>query len=228
MLYFPKGRQFIGSELPIASGQSVVAEGCALIGTGSAGVWGVQPSSATTTETFIGASVAQQLSLLFQTIVEDIIQPSTALITLKRIPSSSATVGVYDVTANAAIPTGGGGWTLSGQQLTFQSSTNGHELLITYRYAITAIEARALQGDIVPGGAAGNLVNQVGVIRNGVIYTTEFDTSQNWFATNPTIKTVAGGLFSTSAGTGSTPSPLIAIIGLPSTLYPYLGLMLTA
>lgn len=225
MLYFPKGRQFIGQEFPIATGQSVVAEGCALVAVSAAQAYGVQPSSASASELFVGCSVSQQLSLLFQTICEDIVEPSTQTIVLKRTPSAAGTVGVYDVTSNAAIATGGGGWTLSGQTLSFAAGTVGHELIITYRYAITAVEARALQGDIFPGGAAGNLVGQVGVIRNGIVYTTEFDSAKNWFASNPVVLSGAGGLF-TIGGTAS--ATFCSVVSTPSVLYPYLGLLMTA
>jgi hypothetical protein len=228
MLYFPKGRQFVGSELPIATGSVITAEGQALVGSGVAGAWGVKPSTGISGEKFIGVAVSQQLSLMYQTRVEDIIQPSTSIVSLGRIPVAG-TLGVWDATASAFIATGGGGWTLSTQTLTLQPGTNGHELFITYRFVPTTLEARSIQGDIVPGGAAGNLVGQVGVIRNGIIYTTEFDPVVNWYAANPVVTTgkadtdAGRGLF-TIGGNGDAVN--CTVIATPSMLYPYLGLLL--
>lgn len=222
MLYFPSTRQYISIELPVAPGSSVTAEGQALIADTTTGVFGVKPSTGASTDNFVGVSVSQQMTLNFVAKVEENVLGTGHTYTLARTPSSG-TLSVYDLTAGAVVAAGGGGWTLTGKVVTVDAAYEGKLLAYTYRYAPTATEARAIQGDVFPGGPAGAAVDQIGVIKNGVIYTTEFDAAVNWRATNPTIRVAANGLF-TIGGTGTIVP--CALVSVPSVAQPFLGLML--
>lgn len=222
MLYFPNTRQYVSVELPVAPGAVVSAEGSALIADTTAGVFGVRPSTGAATDNFIGVSVSQQMSLNFMSKVEEFVHPAGNVFTLARTPAAG-TLSVYNLTTGAVVVAGAGGWTLAGRALTLDAATLGNTLVATYRFAPTSTEARTLQGDVYPGGPAGAAVNQVGVIKNGVIYTTEFDGAVNWRAANPTVRVGANGLF-TIGGTGSIVN--CAIVSVPSVAQPFLGLML--
>ncbi len=223
MLYFPSTRQYISIELPVAPGSSVTAEGQALVADTTSGVFGVKPSTGASTDNFVGVSVSQQMTLNFVSKVEEAVHGTGNTFTLARTPASG-TLSVYDLTAGAVVPaSGGGAWSLTGRVVTLDAATQGHLLAYTYRYAPTATEARAIQGDVYPGGPAGAAVDQVGVIKNGVIYTSEFDAAVNWRATNPTIRVAANGLF-TIGGTGTIVP--CALVSVPSVAQPFLGLML--
>jgi hypothetical protein len=222
MLYFPSTHQYISIELPVAPGSAVTAEGQALIADTTTGVFGVKPSTGASTDNFVGVSVSQQMTLNFVAKVEENVLGTGHTYTLARTPASG-TLSVYDLTGGAVVAAGGGGWTLSGKVVTVDAAYEGKLLAYTYRYAPTATEARAIQGDVFPGGPAGAAVDQVGVIKNGVIYTSEFDASVNWRATNPTIRVAANGLF-TIGGTGTIVP--CALVSVPSVAQPFLGLML--
>lgn len=224
MLYFPQGRAYVSQEFPVAVGETVGAEGMALVAQTSGGVFGVQESNGTSGEKFVGVSVSMQMTLTSLSRVEEQVVPSSNTLTLERTPSSG-TVSVYDLTSAALVPaSGGGAWSLSGRTLTLTATETGHEVRVSYKYAPTAVESMQLQGDIYPGGAAGLVVGQVGALKNGTIFTSEFDTAVNWNVDNPVVKTGAGGQF-TIGGNGDTVPGFV--VSVPSASSPYLGLNLT-
>lgn len=224
MLYFPQGRAYVSQEFPVAIGATVAAEGLALIADTSNGSFGVKPSGGDSGEKFVGVAISMQMTLTSLSRVETQVVPASNTLTTERVPSSG-TMSVFDKTAGAAVPaSGGGAWSLSGSTLTLTSSQTGHEVVVSYKYAVTAQESMQLQGDIYPGGAAGFVVGQVGVVKNGTIFTSEFDTSVNWNVANPVVKTGADGQF-TIGGNGDTVQGFV--VNVPSSTSPYLGLNLS-
>lgn len=224
MLYFPKTRAAVSRELPIAVGASVQAEGLALVADNTTPTFGVKPSAGASGEVFLGVSISQEFPLAAYPKVEEKVQPVANTVTLSRDPISG-TIVVYDVTAGAVIAAGGGGYSISGRVITLQSGTVGHVIRVTYKFAPSAAEARIIQGDVYPGGAAGTTFGQVGLLVDSAIYTTEFDSSINWSQANPVVKTGANGQF-TVGGNGAT-VPCV-VIQVPSVSSPYLGLLLAA
>lgn len=223
MLYFPQTKQYVSIELPVAPGSVVTAEGQALVSDTTAGVYGVKPSTGASTDNFVGVAVGQQMALLFLPKVEEAVHDTSNTFTLARTPAAGS-LSVYNLTTGAVVPaSGGGAWSLSGDVVTLDAGTQGASLQYTYRFAPTVNEARAFQGDVYPGGPAGSVVDQIGVIKNGVVYTTEFDAAVNWHATNPTVRVAANGLF-TIGGSGTVVA--CSIVAIPSVTQPFLGLML--
>jgi hypothetical protein len=224
MLYFPQGRVYISQEFPVAPGAVVGAEGMALVAHTALGVFGVQPSNGDLNEKFVGVAVSMQMTLTSLSRVEDLVVPSSNVVTLERAPSSG-TLSVWDVTAQAVVPSGGGGaWSLTGATLTLTASQTGHEIICSYKYAVTAAESQLLQGDVYPGGAAGLVVGQVGVLKNGSFFTSEFDTTVNWQVTNPVVKSGPLGQFTIGGNGDIIPG---FVVNVPSATYPYLGMNLT-
>jgi hypothetical protein len=201
MLYFPNTRWNRSLEAATAAANPVLAEGSALVASTTVGVGTVGPSGGNSGEVFVGVSCGTPYTLSSFPKTETFVQVGTTQV-LARTPQAS-TLSVYDVTAGAAIAAGGGGWTLSGATVTLQAGTAGHTITAMYRYAPTVAEASSIQGDLFHGGNAGSLLNQTGVAKSGVVFTSEFDTSVNWFAASPVIKTGANGRF-TIGGTGAT------------------------
>lgn len=197
MLYFPKTRPQISHEVALASSANVSAEGLALISVTSAGVFGAKESAGAANEKFLGFSVTGVTTLASMPKVEKFVQGSGHTYTVSRVPLSNTTF-VWDHTAGAAISAGVGGWTLSGSTYTFQAGTDGHTISVFYRYTPSAVEAVQIQGDIVPGGPAAVQVGQVGVIKSGIVYTSEFDTSVSWMGSDPVPYLAANGRISTS------------------------------
>ena len=221
MLYFPNTRQAISVELPIAVSASVGVEGAALVADNTGGIFGVKPSTGSAGEVFLGVSVSQQFSMLSFPKVEEKVQGTSNVITVARIPSAG-TVLVYNVTTGAPL-VAGTDYTVSGKAITLQSATLGNTIRIVYKFVPDATEARSIQGDVYPGGATGTSLAQVGVLRSGSVYTTEYDSSVNWSSSNPVIKLGANGLF-TIGGSGTTVDAVV--LQSPNTTNPFLGLLL--
>ena len=208
MIYFPKSRSSVSYEAPVASGQLITAEGQGLVGVTTVGVYGVQPCTNSTTNKFVGFAVSEQLTLSTLPKVErfSVTGADGTTIVLAKTPSA-ANVFIYDVTGSVALAITTD-WTRSGDTITWVTDQSGNDVDVFYRYSPTAAEAQAYQGDIKPGGAAGLILNQVGVFSRGVIYTSEYDTSVDWLAASPTVKTGASGVV-TIGGSGSTLSAVV-------------------
>jgi hypothetical protein len=204
MIYFPKSKGQISHELPVVAGATIVAEGQCLMANTVAGVFGVQPSTASDgTKRFMGFSVSEQMTLVSFPKVEDFILGAGGVFVLSRVPSSGIVL-VYDVTVPGTVVTanGGGagtGWTLTSNSLAISNSLIGHEFRVFYRFAPTVVEAQSIQGDIRPGGPAALLLNQVGVLKSGIVYTSEYDVAVSWMTTDPVIYAGANGQVTTTA-----------------------------
>ncbi len=221
MLSFPNTRGAISGEMPVAPSAVISAEGQAIVSEVNAGVAGAKPSTGAAGERFLGVAVSQQMTLTSVSKVEEVIQPSSNIINLARLPSAG-TLSIYDFDTAAPIALGAG-VTLVGQVLTLAASTLGHKLAILYKFVPTTVEARSIQGDVYPGGPAGAVVNQVGIIRSGPVYTDQFDTTVNWNATNPVVRLGANGQF-TIGGAGTIVDA--AILAVPASANQFLGLLL--
>jgi hypothetical protein len=223
MIYFPSTRVNISREMPVAVGSTIAAEGIALMADNTGGVFGAKATAGASTDVFLGIAVSQQIALGNQNKVETFTQGTSNTVVLGRTPVG-ATLGVWDNTAQAVIAAGGGGWTLSGNTVTLQAGTQGHEIWCFYKFAPKASEVRFIQGDVWPGGPAGATINQIGVAVNGIVYTDQFDTSVNWNANGIAVKTGAGGLL-TIGGTGATLAT-VQVIAPPVPGFGYLGIQL--
>jgi len=214
-------------ERPVATGSTVTAEGACLIADTSGGELAVKPAAGSTGEQFVGVSLSQQLTIEYLPMVEVASVPaeSAYTITLGHTPvaGSLLIVGASTGTIAAGNPgTTTAQYSISGATITFHADQADEAMTISYRYAPTVIEAKTLQGDIPPGGAAGLILDSVGVIRRGDILTSEYDTSVAWTDNPPAVYTGANGLFTTdNSGTLLTN---VTVTQVPSASEPFLGL----
>lgn len=212
-------------ERPVAVGVTITDEGQPVVADSTGSVFGVKPCTNTAAEQFMGVSLSQQMTPLEFPKIEEL-TVSGLVVTTAKTPLAG-TIRVYNVTKAAVVTAGGaaGNYGISGSTITIVTggtTVNTDVLRVSYRYAPTTLEARSLQGDIPPGGAASLTLGTIGVIEEGDIYTTEYDTSVDWTA-NPVIVTLgASGVF-TIGGTG-TAHPGIRVINVPTSADPYLGL----
>ena len=225
MLYLPLTKIVDSSETNVAAGASITAEGQALVRAAGATSTGVTPSQGSAGELFVGFSFAGVSAAPYPastaTKVEQFTVPSSGIVSLAFAPISGQAF-IYDTTTSAAVPITGGvtvvGSTVSGL-------ASGDSVNITYKYNLTVTQARALQGDVQPGGYVGAYVGQVGLIKRGTVYTDQFDASANWLSPS-TINTGAGGILVIG---GSAPALASAyIVAIPTQEVPFLGLEFSA
>jgi hypothetical protein len=223
MLYFPKTRVSVSLELPIAVGASVQAEGIALVADNTTPVFGVKPSAGVAGELFLGVSISQEFPLLAYPKVEENVQPVANTLVLARTPIAGS-LAVFDITSGLALVLGTD-YTISAKTLTLVAGTVGHSIRSTYKFVPTAFEAETIMGDVYPGGAAGTRFGQVGVLKSGPIYTTEFDAAINWAQATPVMKTGANGQFTVGGNGALVPG---VVIQVPNIASPFLGILLAS
>lgn len=228
MILFPNTRNLQSEERAVTIGSTVTAEGQALINDTTGGVGSVKPSGGNSGEQFVGLSLSQQLTLLYVPAVESLVSNASDQITLAHTPAGG-TLRVVDATTGTDQAAGNPATTLneysiSGNVITLHADLTGHTFLVYYRYSPSTVEARTLQGDIPAGGAAGQTLGTVGVITQGTVYTSEYDSSKNWGAANVVIKTGAGGLL-TIGGNGDTVRGVV--VEPPSVDNAFLGIRFT-
>lgn len=212
------------ADMIVAPGAVISAEGQALVRQPGAMSAGVMPSTAATAnEVFVGFSMAGTSAApfpeAFTNKVETLVVPSTGTVTLQRTPVTGQ-VFVFDNTTGAAVPTP----TVVGNTIT--GLTVGDEVAVTYKFPLSVNEARAIFGDVEPGGYAGAYVGQVGVAKRGLIYLGEFDASKNWEAATA-IKLAANGQVTDQSGAGATIVGAY-VVATPNTEYPFLGIEFSA
>jgi hypothetical protein len=229
MISRPLTRVVNSTEMFLAPGAVLQAEGQALVRVPGATAAGVQPSSGAAGElfqgfVFIGTS-AYPLPEATTNKVETFLVPLTGQVVLAETPLSGQ-ISVFDVTLGHAVtPSGVTGNTVSGL-------TAGDTVNVTYKYQLSVVQAVALRGDVQPGGYSGAYVNQVGVVTRGFILTDQFDASQDYTQTGTTGKALIcgqAGVVTLGAGDGTAGAVVPGTVTrLPDDSYPFLGIEFSA
>lgn len=209
----------------VASSVMITAEGQALVVDNSVAN-GVKPSAGVAGEKFAGVSISQQLTLEVLPKHESLVVDGSSQVTLSREPVSG-TLRIFDETNDTVQSAGTPGevdneYSISGKVVTFNAARQGDTMSIAYRYNPTVAEAKTIQGDILPGGQADALLDTVGVLVAGDVYTTEYDTSVDWSADPVVVSLGANGLF--TVGGSGVKLDNVRVIERPSPDNQFLGL----
>ncbi len=222
-IYHPLSYHVRSTEMPLAAGATLTADGQALVGSMVNGVFGVGPSTGAGGEKFVGFLTAQVSAAPFQeqtsVKVETVTVNGGGVATLAFTPLAG-TVLVYSVTAGAVVA---GPYTIVGKTIT--GLTAAAVVTITYSYALTVSQSVAMLGNVQPSGYAGLYISQAGVAQEGRIYTNQFDSAANWAAATG-VKLAAGGKVTDQAGAGVAINAII--VQIPSVDFPFLGLEYSA
>jgi hypothetical protein len=221
MIYFPLSRFPDSAETIVAPGVAIGAEGQALVR--APGVTGVMPAAAEDdTEVFVGFAVAgvsaAPLAITEASKVEEFVVPASGVVTLAFTPKAGE-LAVYNLTTKE--PEVAAGPASTGVGPTLIDMTPGTTARITYKYTLNAVQARALQGDVQPGGYAGAYVGQIGLIKRGLIFTDQFDAAVDWAAATA-IKLAADGKLTNEEGDGAQINGYV--VAVPGVENPFLGI----
>lgn len=238
MISFERTRVVISNDRPVASGSTIAAEGLALVADYTGGQFGVKASGAGVAQMFAGFSIGQRITPTYLPFCEEVVIADLggsvfgALLTKTPANPSASTVratiggteGVYDTTPDATLD-----FWVDGQYVKGFSTDEGLTLKIWYRYAVTVADILALQGNMPAGGiTAGEVLDMIGVIEQGDIFTSEFNQARDWAAAT-SIKVCANGQLDTEAGTGTVINAYV--IHLPTAgdgETPFLGIRFSA
>jgi hypothetical protein len=182
---------------------------------------GVGPSQGVAGEVFCGFAIAGVSAAPFvegyEGKVEEFVVPSNGTVKLSCVPVAGQ-VSAFDVTAGAVDADAA----VAGQNVS--GLTAGNTVKVTYKTAMSAVQARALMGDAQPGGYSGLVVGMVGTLKRGTVYTSEFDASVNWAAVTA-IKVGAAGMLTDD---GNGPAIEGFVVHVPTADVPFLGVEFTA
>ncbi len=218
MIYFPLTKLVDSAEAVVSATANITAEGQALVKVAG----GVAPAAGAADEIFAGFAVlgvsAAPLPALYATKVESFVVPGSGIVRLGQTPVAGQ-LAVFNNTSGAPVAAP----TVAGQTVT--GLTVGNTVTVTYKYAVTVIQSRALQGDVQPGGYAGAYVGQAGLAKRGLIFTDQFDAAVNWAAVKE-IKLAPNGQLTGDAGTGEALKAYV--VSVPNQEVPFLGLEFSA
>lgn len=221
----------VAIDMPIASGVTKLNEGAALVQVLENGEAKVKLSAGAANEIFAGVSYSQLMTPDSAVDVRTYTVPATPfkitlpnkILDIAQVQIKKADGTVFTVDAGAPTGTTDVQGATGSDVLTFHSADEGASVTVTYRYALTVFQARALAGDGIPG--IGNPVQasgSVGVIQDGTVYTDQFNPANDWTAANVAdIKTGANGYF-VRGGSGAAVKGFV--VGTPTTDRPYLGI----
>lgn len=233
MLYFPQTRIELSVERPVAQGSLITAEGVALVNSLTGGSYGVKHSAGAVGEVFAGVAFNSVTPLTQAPKIQEFIVGASPFAVVLDSEPLPGTVRVVRLDTNLPIAAAGAAsateYEVDGgnpRRFIFHSSMVGVPVSISYSYAPTLVQAMALQGNVLPGGPAGQYLGQVGVITRGDVYTDQWNTAADWSSAVGVVL-LANGKF------GPTSNPATAIRGvqiieLPSASRSYLGLNINA
>lgn len=224
MFYMPKTSLFDSEEGVLSKGAVITAEGQALVAVAD----GLKPSEGVEGEHFAGF-VCQRVSATpfledFYVRVEELTVATAGAVVLAREPLSAQVVGLVNIATGEAID---GDTTVEGAVVKNANLTEGLQVRITYKYAMTVVEAKSKMGDIQPGGPSGALVGQVGFVSRGTVFTNFFDTTVDWKKAKK-IQLAANGMITADKGNGVVIDAFVVADGYPSAMYPFLGIKFSA
>lgn len=224
-------------ELVANDSLATIVEGSPLVMKVEDGLGKVSLGSGNDDEVFVGVAHACFIRPVELTMTQEIVVDANSLtVALARKPLAGK-ISAYDVEAKAkatvasAAPAAGevqftAGTGEENGTVTFNASDAGKQFNITYRYANTIAEGRAVAGDGVPSGMQlGELNKTTGCIHSGRVATDQFDIESDWTAADINdIKVNADGRFA-RGGTGA-PVTNARVLAAPGIMGPYLILQL--
>ena len=219
MLYMPKTRFAQSQNRTLAPGSALLDEGIALV---AAPGGTVKAGTGLAAEKFVGFSVNQRGNLLTMPRIENVVATSANYVHKLNSTPLGGTLTVRNSVTNAVL--------VASTDYTLNVATNevtlvdsGISVSISYEYSPTVLEARAIQGDVQPGGTVPVNYQFTGVISKGDVYTSWFETADDWTNPNAVIRVGANGKLTTQ-GTGAVVDGYV--IGVPSSEQTFLGICL--
>lgn len=208
---------------------TLIEEGTPLVLLLEGGVEVVKPATGAAGEKFAGVANNTHITPSKAMKYERITVPSGApyTVTLKKTPSAiAAERGVFNAVSNAVMALAGGApaageHAISGNVLTFNAAQAGLAVDVYYLYDLTNTEAMLVYGND-RAFANSQAIKTVSAIRDGVVYTTNYDPAVNWAENGAATAIKLGNGKFTIGGAGTTINGTVA--SLPTATDPFLGI----
>lgn len=193
----------------VAAATIRMEEGQALVAVLENGSMKVKPSTGAAGEFFVGVSIARAAMPTVAPRVEELTVPATGpyKVNLGRAPNGIVGATVVDGSTRTQLTAQGSAdsthFSRSGQEVTLDSSFAGKKVIFRYSNDVTAKEAALMYGYDAFVAVDLSLAPVVGVIREGLIFTSCYDPLIDWDSVggNNVIKLASDGRF-TIGGNG--------------------------
>ena len=225
MLDLPSCSILSSHHAPAVSGVTALEEGVALVYVMEDGTTKIQASTGVAGERFAGCCQIRHITPNSAVSSAATTVPDAApyTITLADTPRT----GEIQVKINGAVAadTGGGTgeYTIAANVITFDATDAGLDVEVTYRYDLSVAKANMLFGTNATQQNLGADF-EVGFIKEGDVFTSNYNVADDWADTAADIKLDADGMFSTSSATGETIDAMV--IATPAQGGGFLGLRL--
>lgn len=210
---------------PVLTGVTIWTEGTPLVYTMEQGTAKVKPCAGTAGEIFAGFSLSRNSQSHRLTEMLDVMVPPTApyTVTLPHAPIAGE-LYVKGLVLFAGVPPAGD-CAISGNVLTFNAAQAGQSFTVSLAFIPSVLESVAASGNDPVGGLASSAVGVVGVIKEGDVYTDQFDVSVDWNGngTDP-VPVYLGANGKLTTKTGGTLLTSVVLLQVPSSGSAFLGL----
>lgn len=211
----------------VATGVTIQTEGVALVYVQENGEAKVRPSQGGTGERFAGVSLSRNSQSARLTEELEVKVPATAPYTVKlahKPLDGQLRVGALGKAADGDAPASGEFNLAGGDTLVFNAGQAGSVQRVSLAFTPSYLEAVAAQGNDPVGGLPSTAMGVIGVIKEGDVFTDQYDVTAEWKANEvQDLYISAGGLFTTTA-TNNTKVGSVTILNVPSVGSGFLGL----
>lgn len=209
----------------VATGATIWTEGVALSYVMQNGQAMVRPSTGVAGEIFAGLSLSRNSQSRRLTEMLNVVVPSSAPYTF-QLPHTPITgeLAVRGLTLVTAAPSAGEVQSV-GKTLTFNAAEAGKVFEVGLAFIPSVLESVAASGNDPVGGLASASVGIVGVIKEGDVYTDQFDVTADWIGNGVDPVPVylgAEGRFTTKTGGSLLGS--VTVLSVPTSGNAFLGL----
>ena len=211
----------------VATGVTIYTEGTALSYVMEGGQAKVRPSTGASGEVFAGVSLSRnsQSHRLTEVLMVSVPASAPYQVTLPHAPIAGQFV-VRGLAIADASPAAGEAQ-LVGTTLTFNAAQAGKSFEVGVAFVPSIEESIAASGNDPVGGLASSSVGFIGVIKEGDVFTDQYDVTADWIGNGVDPVPVflgANGLFTTK--TGGTQLGSVTVMQVPTAGNAFLGLSL--
>lgn len=209
----------------VATGATIWTEGVALSYVMEQGQAKVRPSTGAAGEVFAGVSLSRNSQSRRLTEILNVVVPASApyTVSLPHEPISGE-LAARGLNVVAAAPSAGE-VQVAGKTLTFNAAEAGKVVEVALAYVPSVLESVAASGNDPVGGLASSAVGVIGVIKEGDVFTDQFDVTADWIGNGVDPVPVylgADGRFTTKTGGSLLGS--VTILQVPTAGSAFLGL----
>lgn len=210
----------------VATGETIWTEGVALSYVMEQGQAKVRASKGTAGEVFAGFSLSRNSESRRLTEILSVKVPPTAPYTVELTHTPiTGQIAIRGLTLAAGATPAAGEFKLSGKTLTFNAAQANAVFEVSLAFVPSIYEAVAALGNDPVGGLASSSVGTIGVIKEGDVFTDQFDVTADWVGNGvDPVSLYLGADGRVTTKVGGTLLTSVTVIQVPNSGNAFLGM----